>query len=160
MDNRIQEAITLRKTGEYDKSRALLMTVAAVDELKAEAFLHIAWSYDNQGEEAKAVEYYVAALDEGLQDEDRFEALFGLASTYRCLGRYSEAEQMFELVSGEYPEATEVIPFYALCLHNLGKHEQAMSLMLALIAKYPPTPDIARYCKALELYSKYPDKIW
>lgn len=160
MDERIQKAISLRKAGEYDQSRALLMTVADVNGLKAEAFLNIAWSYDNQGDEAKAVEFYVAALNAGLQDENKFEALFGLACTYRCLGNYADSKQIFEQVMSEYPHATEVIPFYALCLHNLGEHERAMSVMLELVAKYPPTASIGRYARALSLYSSCPDKIW
>lgn len=160
MDERIQKAISLRKAGEYDQSRALLMTVADVNGLKAEVFLNIAWSYDNQGDEAKAVEFYVAALNAGLQDENKFEALFGLACTYRCLGNYADSKQIFEQVMSEYPHATEVIPFYALCLHNLGEHERAMSVMLELVAKYPPTASIGRYARALSLYSSCPDKIW
>ena len=160
MDERIQKAISLRKAGEYDQSRALLITVADINGLKAEAFLNIAWSYDNQGDEAKAVEFYVAALNAGLQDENKFEALFGLACTYRCLGNYADSKQIFEQVMSEYPHATEVIPFYALCLHNLGEHERAMSVMLELVAKYPPTASIGRYARALNLYSSCPDKIW
>lgn len=160
MDERIQKAISLRKAGEYDQSRALLMTVADINGLKTEAFLNIAWSYDNQGDEAKAVEFYVAALNAGLQDENKFEALFGLACTYRCLGNYVDSKQFFEQVMSEYPHATEVIPFYALCLHNLGEHERAMSVMLELVAKYPPTASIGRYARALSLYSSCPDKIW
>lgn len=66
MDLRIEHAIALRAAGEYEQSRDLLRTLTALPTLKAEALLNIAWSYDNQGLEETAAEYYLAALNEGL----------------------------------------------------------------------------------------------
>lgn len=153
MDPRIQHAIGLRAAGEYEKSRTLLRELTKVPTLKAEALLHIAWSYDNEGLEERAAEYYQAALNEGLEGDNQFEAHFGLACTWRCLGKYVLAKQGFEEIIRDYPDASEAIPFYALCLHNLGEHDRAMTLMLELVSNYPPTPGIQRYAKALAFYS-------
>ncbi len=153
MDPRMQQAITLRAAGEYEQSRELLRELAKIQTLKAEALLNIAWSYDNEGLEERAADYYQAALNEGLTGDNKFEAQLGLACTLRCLGSYSLAKQGFEEIIRDYPKASEAIPFYALCLHNLGEHDRAMTLMLELVSNHPPTPGIQRYATALAYYS-------
>ncbi|WP_313123764.1 tetratricopeptide repeat protein [Pseudescherichia sp.] len=153
MDSKIQTAIALRSSGEYTKSRALLRELAVNPHLKAEALLHIAWSYDNEGLEDSAAKYYLAALEEGLEGDNQFEAKFGLACTWRCLGKYALAKEAFKEIIRDYPNASEAIPFYALCLHNLGEHDRAMAVMLELIANHPPTLGIQRYARALKFYA-------
>ena len=154
MDIRIQKAIVLRTSGKYEKSRALLREIAEVPALKAEALLNIAWSYDNEGLEETAGEYYLAAIEEGLEGDNLFEARLGLACTWRCLGKYAPAKQVFEEIIHDYPDASEAIPFYALCLHNLGEHDRAMTVMLELVSNHPPTPGIERYARALKFYAQ------
>lgn len=153
MDSRIQKAIALRAEGEYEKSRTLLRELTETPALKAEALLNIAWSYDNEGLEESAADAYLAALETGLEGDNAFEARLGLACTWRCLGKYMPAKQAFEAITRDYPHASEAIPFYALCLHNLGEHDRAMTVMLELVANHPPTPGIQRYAKALAFYS-------
>lgn len=153
MDPRIQRAIALRVAGEYEKSRILLRELTEIQALKAEALLNIAWSYDNEGLEERAADYYQAALNAGLVGDNKFEALLGLACTWRCLGKYEIAKQKFEEIIRDYPDASEAIPFYALCLHNLGEHDRAMTVMLELISNHPPTSGIQRYARALKFYA-------
>lgn len=150
----LQRAIALRTAGQYEESRELLRALAKIQTLKAEALLNIAWSYDNEGLEERAAEYYQAALNEGLVGDNRFEALLGLACTLRCLGKYEIAKQRFEDIIRDYPEASEAIPFYALCLHNVGERDRAMRLMLELVSNHPPTPGIQRYARALTFYAQ------
>ncbi|WP_312410222.1 tetratricopeptide repeat protein [Pseudescherichia sp.] len=154
MEVNLQRAIALRTAGQYEESRELLRALAAIQTLKAEALLNIAWSYDNEGLEERAAEYYQAALNEGLAGDNRFEAQLGLACTLRCLGKYKLAKQGFEEIIRDYPDASEAIPFYALCLHNLGEHDRAMTLMLELMSNHPPTPGIQRYARALKFYAQ------
>jgi len=73
-----------------------------------------AWSYDNQGLESEAVQHYNAALTGDLVEKDHFEALFGLASTLRSLGKYHEAAVRFEKACTHFPNAKEAMPFYAM----------------------------------------------
>ncbi len=154
MEKNLHTAIALRKAGEYEKSRELLEGLINSTELKARALLNIAWSWDNQGAEDKAEIYYQAALEAGLEGEDQFDALFGLACTYRCLGKYTLAKAHFVEILTAWPDATEIIPFYALCLHNLGENDKAMSVMLELVARHPPTENIKHYQKALHFYAR------
>jgi len=154
MEINLQRAIALRTAGQYEESRELLRALATIQTLKAEALLNIAWSYDNEGLEERAAEYYQAALNEGLAGDNRFEAQLGLACTLRCLGKYKLAKQGFEEIIRDYPDASEAIPFYALCLHNLGEHDRAMTLMLELMSNHPPTLGIQRYARALKFYAQ------
>lgn len=159
MDSRMQNAIQLRKQGEHEQSRTALRLLVEDPALRAQAHLHIAWSYDNEGKEREAEQAYRSALAAGLEDEDRFEAQFGLASTLRCLGEYAQAKALFEEIMHTWPQASEIRPFYALCLHNLGEHQQAVSLLLECIADNP-CARTAPYKAALREYAQHPGKQW
>lgn len=159
MDPRLQAAIALRKLGEHQQSRQQLQTLTDIAELRARALLNIAWSYDNEGKEREAEQSYLAALEAGLDDDDRFEAQFGLASTWRCLGKYQQAKTLFEEIMINWPQATEIRPFYALCLHNLGENDAAVSLLLEYIARHP-TVRMEPLQQVLHYYAQNLDKRW
>ena len=130
MESVIEKAIELRKAGKYEKSRVLHATLLSDEEFEAKTHLQIAWSYDNEGKEQKAVSHYELALLGSLSEIERFNSLFGLASTFRSIGRYDEALQYFEQTLSEYPASGEIQPFYAMCLYNLGRHKEAIALLL------------------------------
>lgn len=150
--HRFNDAIELRKKGHFEQSRALLFELLNTEAMPGAIYLNIAWSYDNQGFESEALEYYLSALEHPLSAEDTFEAKFGLACTYRCLGHLAEAESLFIELLNEYPEATEVHPFYVLCLIGLQKKERALQHLLQFIVANPPTPAIQAYQNALSEY--------
>ncbi|NVK74879.1 MAG: tetratricopeptide repeat protein [Oceanospirillaceae bacterium] len=126
----------------------------------AQAHLHIAWSYDNEGKEQQAIQHYLASLDGELKDIERFDALFGLASTYRSLGVYDTALAYFEQILNEYPDSIEVKLFYAICLYNLGRHKEATSLLLNLLLSTTNSDAIKQYQRAIELYANDLDETW
>ena len=159
MDSRLQTAIELRRQGKHQESRQALHLLVDEPQLRAQAFLQIAWSYDNEGKECEAEQAYLSALNAGLEGEDKFDAQFGLASTLRCLGRYSQARVLFEEIIASWPQASEVRPFYALCLHNLGEHQRAVSLLLEEIVQHP-SARVEPYKEALRYYAQHPDKRW
>lgn len=159
MESRLQAAIALRKAGEHEQSRAALKILADEPALRAQALLNIAWSFDNQGRERDAEGYYLAAIEAGLRDEDEFEARFGLASTWRCLGKYPQAKTQFEEIIARWPQASEVPPFYALCLHNLGEHDAALAVLLESIVQNPDART-APYADVLRRYAQNPHQRW
>lgn len=160
MQSTIHKAIDLRKEGRYDESRKLLALLLSEREYAARAHLHIAWSYDKEGNEQEAISHYLSALNGSLSEEDRFDALFGLASTYRSVGRYHEGLQYFEQALAEYPDSIEVKPFYAMCLYNVGRHKEATALLLELLASTTNSEAIQRYQRAIVLYAQDLDKTW
>ncbi|ELI6425502.1 tetratricopeptide repeat protein [Vibrio harveyi] len=160
METIIKQAIELRKEAKYQASRALLTTLLDDEHCAAKAHLQIAWSYDNEGKEREAIGHYLSALSGTLSSVERFDALFGLASTYRSLGEYSEALSYFEQTLDEYPNAIEVQPFYAMCLYNVGRHKEATSLLLELLVSTTNSDAIREYQRAISLYARDLDKTW
>ncbi|WP_153446581.1 tetratricopeptide repeat protein [Vibrio algicola] len=160
METVIKKAIELRKQGHYQSSRFLLENLLTNDNYAAKAHLQIAWSYDNEGKEQEAIDHYLASLSGALSSTERFDALFGLASTYRSLGVYDEALSYFEQTLDEYPDSIEVKPFYAMCLYNTGQHKEATSLLLDLLISTTNSDAIKKYQVAIELYAKDLDKTW
>ncbi|MFM2601024.1 tetratricopeptide repeat protein [Vibrio fortis] len=160
MESIIKQAIELRKESKYQESRALLRTILNDDTFAAKAHLQIAWSYDNEGKEQEAIDHYLSSLSGSLSSAERFDALFGLASTYRSLGMYSEALTYFEQTLSEYPNSVEVQPFYAMCLYNLGRHKEATSLLLELLVSTTNSDAIKEYQRAISLYAQDLDRTW
>ncbi|WP_391090953.1 tetratricopeptide repeat protein [Vibrio sp. NH-UV-68] len=160
MESIIKQAIELRKQDKYQESRALLKTLLNDETYSAKAHLQIAWSYDNEGKEQEAITHYQSSLSGLLSSEERFDALFGLASTYRSLGMYSEALSYFEQTLIEYPSSIEVQPFYAMCLYNLGRHKEATSLLLDLLVSTTNSDAIKEYQRAISLYAEDLDRTW
>ncbi len=160
MNTVISKAISLRKAGQHHHSRQLLETLLDDPEYAACAHLQIAWSYDNESKEQLAIPHYKSALLGKLSDSERFDTLFGLACTYRSLGEYVDALHYFEQTMNEYPTAEEVQPFYAMCLYNLGRHKEAVQLLLTLLLSTTNSESIKEYQKAISLYSDDLDRTW
>ncbi len=155
-----EDAFELRRAGRHEESRALLNKLL-IDPMHAQrAHLHIAWSYDNEGLEAQAVPHYEQALEGKLQNDERLDALFGLASTLRSLGRYHEALKRFDEAVAENPESVELVPFRAMCLYNLGRNKEAVSSLLRLLVANSEHPGIKAYSQAIELYANDLDRVW
>ncbi|GEA59474.1 hypothetical protein VCO01S_06670 [Vibrio comitans NBRC 102076] len=138
----------------------MLASLLNNDKYSARAYLQIAWSYDNEGKEKEAITHYLSSLSGILSSTERFDALFGLASTYRSLGMYAEALSYFEQTLNEYPSSIEVQPFHAMCLYNLGRHKEATSLLLELLISTTNSEAIKTYQRAISLYAQDLDKTW
>lgn len=160
MNTAIIEAIALRKSGNYEGSRQVLSALLSHSGLRSIAHLHMAWSYDNEGKEQNAALHYERALQGTLPESDRFDAMFGLASTLRCLGKYDQALDYFKQTITEYPDAIEVQPFYAMCLYNLGRAHEAVSILLKLLLSTTDSGEIRQYQRAISLYAEDLNRKW
>lgn len=158
MDTVIKQAISLRRKGKFDECRSLLKSLLKEEAYSSKAHLQIAWSYDNEGKEQEAIKHYKSALLGILSNKERFDSLFGLASTYRCLGDYTEALDYFEQIINEYPDSIEVYPFYAMCLYNLGRCKESTALLLKLLVSTTNNESIKEYQRAILLYADDLDK--
>ncbi|SDJ41544.1 tetratricopeptide repeat protein [Streptomyces indicus] len=154
-DRQLADAIALRESGRREEARELLVALAARFPHDVEVAYQTAWVHDTLGLEAEAVPYYVTAVSApGLPAEDRAGALLGLGSTYRALGRYSEAVETLERGCAEFPEDRALRTFLALALHNAGRGKEGMELLLGLLVATTEDPQIAAYRPALEEYAK------
>ncbi|WP_217184273.1 tetratricopeptide repeat protein [Streptomyces sp. AC495_CC817] len=132
--------------------------IARIDAIAAErgpgdarAEFERAGARDSAGREAEAVELYRRALELGLDDEHRPQAVIQLASSLRNLGEYDEALALLhrerELsAGGVYGDAVAVVE--ALVHASAGR--PAKGLSVAILALVPHLP---RYHRSMTAYA-------
>lgn len=141
-----------------DESLTDAERVVRVDALAAEladddprGLFERAGARDAAGLEAEAEPFYRAALEAGLDDHLRPQAVIQLASTLRNLGRADEAIRMLRAETDLEPPSPlrdEACAFLALALASRGDAEAAASLALRTLA-----PHLSRYQRAVAWYA-------
>ncbi len=117
-------------------------------------------AHDRLGLEREAVPFYLAAIDGGLDDTDLRSAYLGLGSTYRAIGEYQAAMETLDRGLSRFPDAEEMTVFRAMTLHNLGRSEEAVSLLLGVLTRTSAHPGVERYRRAIDFYSGRLDETW
>jgi len=150
----------LRAEGKHAEARDVLVALAAQSPDDAELQYEAACIHDFLGEEASAVTYYRTALLGPLSEEHLRGAYLGLGSTYRALGRYTEAEATLRQGVERFPEANEMKVFLAMALQNLGQSKAAVEYLLAVLAQTSGDKEIQAYRRAIALYAEDIDRKW
>ncbi|MFC8080894.1 tetratricopeptide repeat protein [Streptomyces sp. NPDC057307] len=154
-DELLAEAVELRTRGEAEQARERLVALAARHPDDAEVAYQTAWTHDALGLEAEAVAYYEGALaGTGLSAEDRLGALVGLGSTFRILGRYEKAVETLRGGLAEFPDDGALRTFLAMALFNTERHDDAMRILLELLATTSEDPGVRSYRRAISHYAK------
>ncbi|MET7288010.1 tetratricopeptide repeat protein [Streptomyces sp. NPDC005573] len=154
-DELLAAAVRLRQDGHPERARQHLLELAAEHPEDAEVAYQTAWAHDVLGLEAEAVPFYERGLGRtGLSEEDRRGALLGLGSTYRVLGRYTEAVGTLRQAVAEFPDDGALRSFLAMALFNTGDHHEAMRILLTLLATTSEDRDVRRYRRAIEHYAQ------
>jgi hypothetical protein len=136
-----------------DLARVRVIDAIAAErpESDARALFERAGARDSAGLEAEAEPLYRAALEGGLDEDVRAQAVIQLASTIRNLGKLDEA---LDLLRAEYerdPDAPlhdAVAAFYALALVSSGNAVRAASVALSALA-----PHLPRYTRSVAAYA-------
>jgi RimJ/RimL family protein N-acetyltransferase len=127
-----------------------MQTLAAERAGSAEAAYEIGSAFDSTGHPDRAVPEYRRALDVGLGDDRRRQAVIQLASSLRNLGAPEESVALLqaerERASDELDDA--VSAFLALALVDVGREREAVALALAALAEHLP-----RYQRSLRNYA-------
>ncbi|GAA1832014.1 tetratricopeptide repeat protein [Agromyces salentinus] len=133
--------------------------VDRIDEIAAErgaedarAVFERAGARDYADRPAEAVPLYERALQLGLDDEHRPQAVIQLASSLRNLGDDARALALLEGELAAYPDAAyrdEVAAFLALALVSSGHPERAASVALLTLA-----PHLRRYTRSVTAYAR------
>jgi len=150
----------LRAVGKHAEARELLAALVAQNPRDAELQYEAACVHDFLGDEASAVAYYRAALLGPLSEEHLRGAYLGLGSTYRALGRYTEAEATLRQGLERFPKANELKVFLSMALHNLGQSKAAVECLLAVLAQTSGDKEIQAYRQAIALYAQDIDRKW
>jgi tetratricopeptide (TPR) repeat protein len=131
--------------------------IVRIDALAAErpddarALFERAGARDSAGLEADAEPLYRRALEKGLDDDHRTQAVIQLASTLRNLGRTGEALAMLRAEYDRGPDAPlhdAAAAFYALALVSDGDGVAAASIALTALAAHLP-----RYSRSVSAYA-------
>jgi tetratricopeptide (TPR) repeat protein len=140
--------------------------VAAIDALVADrptddpaAAFEAAGARDFAGREAEAEPLYRRALELGLPEPWRAQAVIQLASTLRNLGRADESVALLKRELAEHPEhelADAARAFLALALHDANQPTEAVRTALVALAPHLPRyrRPVAAYAEALKTRSR------
>jgi tetratricopeptide (TPR) repeat protein len=158
--DRLAEAVTAREEGRDEEALRLLLSLHEEMPRDGDVNLQCAWIHDKLGLEAEAVPYYKAALEAGLHGEDLHDALLGLGSTYRALGRYEESLRTLDRGVKEFPADPALKVFRAMSLYNTGQAKEACQLLLTVLATTDPPEAISRYRGAISEYARDLDRTW
>jgi tetratricopeptide (TPR) repeat protein len=109
----------------------------------------VAGAYDSAGEEAKAKILYQRALELGIDGDPLRRCLCQYGSTLRWLGELDESLTVLERARTEFPDSESVQVFYALTLNELGHADEAVGLLLGVIAQHGDVTDLGRYAAGL-----------
>ena len=158
--DRLAAAVALRDAGELTEAKDLLVQLQRDNPDDPEVNLQCAWAHDRLGMESEAVPYYEAAIRLGLDGADRKDALLGLGSTYRTLGRYEEALSTLDRGVEEFPDHGGMNVFRAMALYNNRRGKEACELLLRLLSETTNDETIATYRRAIEIYAADLDRTW
>jgi tetratricopeptide (TPR) repeat protein len=108
-----------------------------------------ACDHDRAGREEEAIPRYVEALELGLGDPWRQQALLGLGSSYRNVLRHADAIAVLSEATLEYPDDDALRVFLALALWSGGREQKAFELLGQVVVD---TADLRGYRRAASTY--------
>ncbi|KNH35805.1 tetratricopeptide repeat protein [Exiguobacterium acetylicum] len=149
----------LRQTGQYEAAKAVVRQYVETAPNDPTVLYQMAWCHDSLGEEHAAVPYYEQALALGLTGEDRLQAYIGLGSTYRVIGQFEVASDVFHRALREFPDAHALQAFLAMTEYNLGQADQAVGRLLKSLATTSSDTSIQTFDRALRYYADHLDEI-
>jgi tetratricopeptide (TPR) repeat protein len=107
--------------------------------------------HDRAGREGEAIPKYEEALRLGVPDEVRRQAMLGLGSSLRNVGRLDDAVAVLEDACSRFPGDPALRAFRALALASAGRCEQALGDTLLLVAE---EVELGGYERALREYAE------
>jgi cyanophycin synthetase len=110
--------------------------------------------HDSAGRELEAIPHYERALELGLPDELVPRCLLQLASSLRNAGRADDALATFDDAIARHPDDAALPLFRAFLLADLGREREALVDVLHLARTRIDAPEIHRYARSLENYTR------
>lgn len=159
-DGRLTRAVRLRTDGRAEEARELLVCLRAEFPDDAVVAYQTAWVHDVLDLEAEAVPHYRAAIAGDLPAADLRDALLGLGSTLRALGRDAEAGEVFAQALARFPGDRPLRVFRAMLRYNTGDARAAVADLLRLLTETTGDPEIQGYGRAITTYAEDLDRSW
>ena len=95
-----------------------------------------ACAHDRAGREEEAIPRYEQALELGLPEPLRQQALLGLGSSYRTVLRHADAIALLQGAVAEYPHDHALAVFRSLALWSGGREREAMQALGRVAVEY------------------------
>jgi hypothetical protein len=113
-----------------------------------------ACAWDSTGHPDKAVPLYQEALERGLAGMRRRRAMIQMASSLRNIGRAAESVELLTAEAHNHDPDAAVLAdalsaFLALCLADVGREREAVSVALRALA-----PHLPRYQRSMANYAR------
>lgn len=157
---RLAFAIQLREAEKHAEARQLLLDLHAQFPEDPHVNYQCAWIHDLLGLEREAIPFYEKAIQAGLSGEELQSALLGMGSTYRCIGEYQKAIEIFQQALSLFPDSHEFKVFLGMAYYNIGRYSTAMELLLNTLADTSSDAGVLRYQRAIRFYSDKLNQIW
>ncbi len=138
-----------RAHGQFNQLLPRLQDLDARHPNVAEVAYQIAWTCDTLGRHEAAVAAYEKAVALGLPPNELSNALVGLGSTLRALGRLDRSAEVLRSGQLQFPDNREFDAFLALTLHAQGRSDEALALLLGTLCDTTEDPGLTAYGRAL-----------
>jgi tetratricopeptide (TPR) repeat protein len=149
----LERAIRLRKAGELEEARAVLLKLLERNPEDPDVNYQCAWVHDRMGLEREAIPLYERAIERGLSGGDLEGAILSLGSSYRAVGNPAKAAEVLRAGVARFPHNRAMQVFLAMALHDLDEHAQAMEILLRNLAETSSDPEISAYKEAVSYYA-------
>jgi tetratricopeptide (TPR) repeat protein len=156
----LSEAIAKLDDKKYEEAKALLEALVNESPDNPEINFYCGAVNDSMGLEQMAIPYYRQALENEIEGDLREAAYIQLGSSFRCIGEYEFAREVFSKGLEEYPANPAMKVFYAMTLYNMGDHKESFTLMLKTLVSDSSHEWIKKYERALNFYSEDIDGVW
>ncbi len=147
-----QRALNMIAAGDWEGARPILVKLCQEYPEDASLQYRTACAHDTLGLEKEAVPFYEAAIRLGLAGEELQGAYVGLGSTYRLLGEFAKSIEVLLAGSQKFPNSQVLKIFEAMTLHESGRHNLAVAMLLHCVADKPGDHTVALYRRAIQQY--------
>ena len=153
MSDTLERAVRLRKAGELEEARAILLNLLERRPEDPAVNYQCAWVHDRMGREREAIPLYERAIERGLSGADLEGAVLSLGSSHRVVGNQAKAAEVLRGGVARFPHNRAMQVFLAMALHDVGEHYEAIEILLRNLAETSSDPEISAYKEALSLYA-------
>ncbi|MBS1954533.1 MAG: tetratricopeptide repeat protein [Cyanobacteria bacterium SZAS-4] len=148
-----KDALQLITAGDLAGARPILVDLCKKQPENASLHYRTACVHDNLGFEREAVPFYETALRLGLVGDELEGAYVGLGSTYRLLGQFTKSIDVLLEGSKKFPNSQVMKIFEAMTLHESGRHNLAVAMLLHCAADKPGDRSVGLYRRAIQQYA-------
>ena len=154
MQEKLNIAIKFRIKRDFENSEKIFLELLINEPKNCLVSYHYAWLQDLQGNEEKAIKYYLLAIENGLKGNDLADCMFGLGSSYRMMKEYDKSIEVFKKAIKQFPKKYELKLFLSFTYFDKGKYKNAYVLLLKTLAKTNKNKGIEQYRNVISTYIK------